>query len=58
LRPLYDATPRGPETLPSAFHVPYGLAVFAVIVVALAALGTADRLQRATGPEVVDPPPA
>ena len=56
LRPLYDATPRGPETLPSVLHVPYGPAVFAVIVVALAALGTADRLQRATGPAVAEPP--
>ncbi len=46
LRPFYEGGARGAWTLASLLHVSYGVAVFAVVVAALAAFRVADRLER------------
>lgn len=43
---FYDSTARGPLTLPQLLHVPYGVVVCAVVVMALAAFQVAERLER------------
>jgi uncharacterized membrane protein YedE/YeeE len=43
---LFDATPRGALTLPDALHIPYGAAVFIVVVVALAGFQAAAEIER------------
>jgi len=43
---FYDSDARGAWTLPSLLHVPYGAAVFAVVLVALGAFAAAERLER------------
>lgn len=40
---FYNATPRGPETLPQLLHVPYGVVVFAVVAMALTLFTLAER---------------
>jgi hypothetical protein len=40
---LYDATPRGAETIPQLLHVPYGVVVFAVVAMALTLFTLAER---------------
>lgn len=44
--PRYDATPRGAWTLPELLHVPYGVVVFAVVLMALAAFAVAERIEK------------
>lgn len=44
--PRYDVTPRGAWTLPELLHVPYGVVVFAVVLMALAAFGVAERIEK------------
>lgn len=44
--PQYDATPRGAWTLPDLLHVPYGVVVFAVVLMALAAFAAAERIEK------------
>ena len=44
--PRYDVTPRGAWTLPELLHVPYGVIVFAVVLMALAAFGVAERIEK------------
>lgn len=46
LRGLYEATPRGPLTLPMWLGVPYGAVVLAVVVLALAAFAAAEWVER------------
>jgi len=43
---FYTSTARGTLTLPDALHVPYGTAVLAIVVVALAGFAIAERLER------------
>jgi len=43
---FYSATARGTMTLPDALHVPYGVVVFAMVLIALAGFGAAERLER------------
>jgi uncharacterized protein len=47
LRGFYEATPRGPLTLPAWLGVPYGAVVLAVVAVALVGFGIAERAERA-----------
>jgi uncharacterized membrane protein YedE/YeeE len=46
LAELYDATPRGPLTVPAWLGLPYGAVVLAVVAIALAAFGLAERIAR------------
>jgi uncharacterized membrane protein YedE/YeeE len=43
---LYEATARGPLTLPAWLGVPYGVVVAAVVAVALAGFVVAERIER------------
>jgi len=43
---FYDSDARGAWTLPALFHVPPGVVVFAVVVVALAGFAAAERIER------------
>jgi uncharacterized membrane protein YedE/YeeE len=45
LRPLHDATARGPMTLPAWLRVPYGVVVAAVVAIALVGFGVAGRIE-------------
>jgi uncharacterized protein len=42
---LYNSGARGAWTLPQLFHVPYGVVVFAVVLVALAGFAAAERIE-------------
>ena len=46
LRGLYEATARGPLTLPVWLGVPYGAVVIAVVAIALAGFAVAERIER------------
>jgi uncharacterized membrane protein YedE/YeeE len=46
LRGLYEATARGPVTVPAWLGVPYGAVVAAVVAIALVAFGAAGRIER------------
>ncbi|HEY0476343.1 MAG TPA: YeeE/YedE thiosulfate transporter family protein [Kofleriaceae bacterium] len=46
LRALYEATARGPLTLSAWLGVPYGAVVLAVVAIALAGFGIAERIER------------
>jgi len=46
LRGLYEATPRGPLTVPGWLGVPYGVVAIAVVAVALAGFAVAERIER------------
>ncbi|HYM61186.1 MAG TPA: YeeE/YedE thiosulfate transporter family protein [Thermoanaerobaculia bacterium] len=46
LRHFYDSTARGALTLPQILRIPYGVAVCAVVVMALVAFRFAERLER------------
>jgi uncharacterized protein len=43
---FYDGGARGAWTLPSLLHLPYGVVVFGVVLVALAGFAAAERLER------------
>jgi uncharacterized protein len=45
LRALYEATPRGPLTLPAWLGVPYGAVVLAVVALALVGFRVARRIE-------------
>ena len=45
-RNLYQSTPRGALTLPEVLNVPYGVIVFAVVLLALAGFAVAERIER------------
>ena len=45
LSPVYEATARGTATLPDAFGVPYGVVVFAVVLMALAGFRVAEWIE-------------
>ena len=45
LRPFYESTAFGALTLPAASHVPRGLVIFAIVVIALLAFRAIDRLE-------------
>lgn len=45
LRTFYDSTPRGTLLLPNVLGVPYGVVVFAVVVIALAGFALAERIE-------------
>jgi uncharacterized protein len=45
LRGLYEATARGPLTLPSWLGVPYGAVVLAIVAIALVGFGVAERIE-------------
>jgi uncharacterized membrane protein YedE/YeeE len=44
--PLYDAAPVGPQTLPSALGLPYGVVVLLVVLLALVVFGVARTIDR------------
>jgi uncharacterized membrane protein YedE/YeeE len=46
LRGFYDSTARGSLTLPDLLHLPYGVVVFAVVVIALAGFRAAEWIER------------
>jgi hypothetical protein len=46
LRDFYESTSRGALTLPDVLHVPYGVVVCAVVVVALAGFAVAERIEK------------
>ncbi len=43
---FYDSDARGAWTLPALLHLPYGVVVLGVVVMALAAFAAAERLER------------
>lgn len=45
LRGLYEATARGPLTLPAWLDVPYGVVVLAVVAIALVGFRVAERIE-------------
>ena len=45
LRPFHERTPRGTLTIPALLHLPYGLVVLAVVLVAIAGFFVAGRLE-------------
>jgi uncharacterized protein len=45
-RDFYDSDARGAWTLPSLLHVPYGVVVFAIVIVALAGFMAAERIEK------------
>ena len=51
LKAFYDSTPRGAFTLPQLLHLPYGVVVLAVVVLALAGFAGAEWLERRHRPE-------
>jgi uncharacterized membrane protein YedE/YeeE len=44
--PLYDAAPLGPQTLPAALGIPYGVVVCLVVLLALVVFGVSRTLER------------
>ncbi|MGZ8868120.1 MAG: YeeE/YedE thiosulfate transporter family protein [Thermoanaerobaculia bacterium] len=44
--PHSDSTPRGAWTLPELLDVPYGVVVFAVVLIALAGFAVAERIEK------------
>ena len=46
LEPFYNSTPRGQLTLPTLFHLPYGVVALAVVLVALGGFRVAEVLER------------
>lgn len=46
IRGFSESTPRGPWTLPELLHVPYGVVVFAVVLIALAGFTVAERIEK------------
>lgn len=46
VRGFYESTPRGAWTLPELLHVPYGVVVFAVVLIALAGFTVAERIEK------------
>lgn len=46
LQHFYESTARGTYTLPDALHLPYGVVVFAIVAIALAAFRGAEWLER------------
>lgn len=49
LRGFYEATARGPLTLPAWLGVPYGAVVLAVVAIALVGFRVAERIERIEG---------
>ena len=45
LEPFYNSTPRGQLTLPTLFHLPYGVVALAVVLVALGGFRVAELLE-------------
>jgi uncharacterized protein len=43
---FYESTSRGAWTLPELLHVPYGVVVLAVVLLALAGFAVAERIER------------
>lgn len=43
---FYDSDARGAWTLPALFHVPYGVVVFGIVLVALAGFAAAEWIER------------
>ncbi len=46
VKTLHNATPLGQTTIPAYFHLPYGLVVFAVVVVAIGAFAGAGWVEK------------
>jgi len=53
-KPLHTATPMGQITIPQYFNLPYGLVVFAVVVVAVSGFWAAGLVERAFGAKGVE----
>lgn len=45
-RNFHESTPRGALTLPEVLNVPYGVVVFAVVLMAFAGFAVAERIER------------
>ena len=58
LQAFYEETPRGALTLPQAFHLPYGIVVLVVVLVAIGGFRVAERIERrSVGRPAVGAPP-
>jgi uncharacterized membrane protein YedE/YeeE len=57
LRSFYESTPRGVLTIPGLLHLPYGLVVLGIVLVALCGFQAADRIESCstTAPPVTLP---
>ena len=53
LEPFYNSTPRGQLTLPTLFHLPYGVVALAVVLVALGGFRLAELLERRARTELL-----
>ena len=53
LESFYNSTPRGQLTLPTLFHLPYGVVALAVVLVALAGFRVAELLERRSRTELL-----
>jgi uncharacterized protein len=58
LRSFYERTPRGALTIPALLHLPYGVVVLVVVIVALVCFRVADRIEARpeSAPSVVAAP--
>lgn len=54
VKDLYFATPMGQITLPQLFDLPYGMLVFAVVVMALGAFAAAEWGEKKLGSRIVE----
>lgn len=54
LKDFYSATPMGQITLPQLFDLPYGVLVFAVVVMALGAFAAAEWGEKKLGSRIVE----
>lgn len=54
IKDFYFATPMGQMTLPELFNLPYGVLVFAVVVMALGAFAAAEWGERKLGSKIVE----
>ena len=53
LEPFYNSTPRGQLTLPTLFHLPYGVVALAVVLVALGGFRVAELLESRAQPAMM-----
>jgi len=53
LESFYNSTPRGQLTLPTLFHLPYGVVALAVVLVALGGFRVAELLERRSRTELL-----
>jgi len=52
---FYNSTPMGQVTLPQFFNIPYGLIVFAVVLMAIGGFAAAEWAEKKLGSKIVEP---